>query len=276
MIDQKKFNASFLWRVEIRKSSPAGKMNLSLIPKPESIPGFGIYALSYNDSDWGDRVIYLGKFAGGKNRKSDDALSGDVRQRWFKHIGTATLLLSNLKMASSKHYFDQKTRALEFYEKDAEFLVAFKNSFLDLDEKTANLNIFIKGADLQVSKNRLAFAIQNLKKTNFNNPNKLHELYEIVSRFTCHYWRWTSSEKMTKTSVDPELKGGRGRRGVESEIIKKYSQQLPMNREYAPERTDLDGFYHYNPNSLIKVDGDEYMEFSKFISKQLHNKFQKH
>jgi hypothetical protein len=81
---------------------------------------------------------------------------------------------------------------------------------------------------------------------------------------------------MTKTIIDPDLKGGKGRQGVESEIIEKYAQRLPMNREYMPSSSVLDRFYHYTPNSLIEVGGKDYKEFSEFIGGKLHNKFRSH
>jgi hypothetical protein len=268
----RELNACKLWSIGLEESFPAKTMNLCLTPKWAKIPGFGIYSIAYNSPQFGNRIIYLGKFSGVKNKSGvDNALAGDVKERWFKHIGTATLLLKNLKMSSRKHYHDHKNSALEFYKGDSKFYDAFKNSFLNLGEDILKSKVFIKGADLQVSRNRLGFAIQNLKETNKFHPNNAEELKEIISRFTCFYWQVTSPSPIKKSFIDLALTGRKNRKGVESEVIKKYQTKLPMNKEYTAEIAPNRTYYHYNPINLIEVNTPEFREYSDFIKLQIKN-----
>jgi len=266
-----KLRAADLWSVSLGEPFPAKNMNVALNSIGERITGFGIYSISYDCPDFGDRIIYLGKFAGENKNGTDNALAGDVRERWFKHIGTATLLLRNLKMGSNKYYYYHKKKALKFYANDREFKDAFENSFLNLSDDILKSGVFIKGADLQVSKNRLGFAIQNLKNTNKVRPNKIEELNEILSRFTCHYWQVESNIPIKKTFINPVLQGSNAQLGAESEVIKKYRQKLPMNKEYKIGSTPHLNHYHYNPENLILVNSPEFSEYSKFIESQIKN-----
>jgi hypothetical protein len=168
-----KINALDLWEVQTTNPHPANNMNLKFKNIGSSISGFGVYSLSYDDDNFGDRIIYLGKFAGEKSAKLkiDNATGGDVRDRWKKHIGTATLLLANLTMSSEKKFYSNKRRCNFFYKNNEKFKEVLENSFICLDEQKLKKFVFLKGKDLQVSGNRLGFAIQNLIWTNQSQPS---------------------------------------------------------------------------------------------------------
>jgi hypothetical protein len=273
------FNALDLWRVGATNAHPAINMNLKFIKIKNSIPGFGIYAVSYNDFNYGERIIYLGKFAGEKkgygNKLIDDATRGDVRDRWFKHIGTATLLLANLKMSSKKKFLEHKINAYKFYSNDNNILDLLNNSLLGLQEDILNKQVFLAGKDLQISGNRLGFALQNINWTNKRLANTTEELSNVVSRFNCHYWQVVPNTPTKKSEINKSLQGTKDNKGAESLIIKKYCQKLPMNDEYK-KNIELLEYYHYDPSKLIKVSNEkdsEFSEFSNFINIQLQNMF---
>jgi hypothetical protein len=270
-----KLNALDLWDVQTTIPHPANNMNLKFKNIGSKIPGFGVYSISYDDDNFGNRIIYLGKFAGekSKNLEIDNATSGDVRDRWYKHIGTATLLLTNLTMSSDNKFYTHKRRSDIFYKNNKQFKTAFEMSFLNLDNKKLKEFVFLKGKDLQVSGNRLGFAIQNLTWTNKSYPNTAEELRNVISRFTCHYWQVIPASLTKKSTINDSLVGQRGQKGVESEIIKKYKQKLPMNKEYKPPK-ELKNYYHYDPENLIEVSnelGSEFIEYSNYIKEQLEN-----
>lgn len=274
-----KINANDLWHVEATNAHPAINMNLKFIKNKNSIPGFGIYAISYTDICFGERIIYLGKFAGEKkgqgNKLIDDATRGDVRDRWFKHIGTATLLLANLKMSSKKKFMEHKSNAYKFYSKDNNILFLLNNSLLGLQEDILNKHVFLAGKDLQISGNRLGFALQNINWTNKGFPSKTEELFCIVSRFNCHYWQVIPNSPTKKSEINKSLQGSKEHKGAENLIIKKYCQKLPMNDEYKKDITLLH-CYHYDPSKLINVTDEtdsEFSEFSNFIKIQLQDIF---
>lgn len=257
---------------------PAPNMNLCFVPKLKDVTkygGFGIYSISYNDEKHGDRVVYLGKFAGCRLKVAgvDMANGGDIRDRWFKHIGTATLLLNKLKMGSERLYRVQRKAALTYFHDHASFEEVYPASFVGIPEKTLSTSVFIKGADLQVSKNRLGFAIQNLTATNRARPSNKDELNEVISRFTCHYWRVISTTEVRKSQINGPLTGSKKAPGVESSLIDLYASKLPMNDRYSPPSLPNRDFFHYDPQRLIVVDSEEYQVYSKRITTALVEKF---
>ncbi len=268
-----KINALDLWEIQTTNPHPANNMNLKFKNSGSPISGFGIYSLSYDDDIFGDRIIYLGKFAGEKSKKLkiDNALGGDVRDRWKKHIGTATLLLANLTMSSFKKFNAHKEKSKVFYRNNEEFKRVLENSFLNLDDKKLKEFVFLKGKDLQVSGNRLGFAIQNLIWTNQPHPCTVGELCAVISKFTCHYWQVIPVSPTKKSAINDSLEGKKEHKGVESEILKKYKLKLPMNDQYKPP-SDLNTYYHYDPKNLIEVTNQpstEFFEYTNFIKEQL-------
>jgi len=258
-------NALSLWNPMITESNPADNMNLRLAKIGERLQGFGIYCLSCDDGVYGDRIIYLGKFAGEINKRLgfDDATGGDVRDRWFKHIGTATLLLANLRMSSRVSFYEHRDKLKKFYAGNDSFMASYSCSFLGLDEKILEEFVFSSGQDLQVSKNRLGFAIQNFTWTNKPFPNSIDELRQVISRFTCHYWQVIPIGRVKKTLIYGLLGGSSKYPGVEFNIINEYKDKLPMNKEYEASK-NLIGYYHYNPEYLLRVTGDVESEFGRF------------
>lgn len=260
---------------------PAKRMCLRLTSKknsPEGFGGFGIYALSYRHQDGIDRIIYLGKFAGEKSasRGVDNAFGGDVRDRWYKHIGTATLLLRGLKMASRPRYSAHQQRALEHFANDPSFREAYTDSFLDISNEELSQHVFIKGADLQVSSNRLGFAIQNLVDTQIDVSNAVPcdskdvaaALERVIDRFTLHYWRVTAQDPVRKSEINALLTGSKNQKGVERSLIEHYRHRLPMNAEYRlPD--SLNAFYHYDPSGLIQVGSEDFNDLDLLITKRL-------
>ena len=219
--------------------------------------------------------MYLGKFAGQSSKAAgiDMADKGDVRKRWFKHIGTATLLLSKLKMGSERLYRGQKEAALAYFCNNEDFNAIYPTSFLGISEDTLKTSVFLQGADMQVSNNRLGFAIQNLTSTNRIRPSTREELIEVISRFTCHYWRVVSTTGLRKSEINKRLTGTKKTPGVESKLIEIYAQKLPMNNQYTPTPSTKREFFHYDPNSLILVDSPEYETYSTRIQAALIESF---
>lgn len=270
--------ATDIWDTKVVDGFPAPNMNLQLVSKDkgaDNYGGFGIYSISYNEPNHGDRLVYLGKFAGQSSTATgiDLASKGDVRQRWFKHIGTATLLLRNLKMGSKRCYRDQKEAALQYFHGNENFNRVYPTSFLGIPDSTLATSVFLNGADMQVSNNRLGFAIQNLTGTNRNRPNTMEELTEVISRFTCHYWRVTSKNDFRKSEINQMLTGTRKEPGVESKLIEIYAQRLPMNNQYIPNALAKGKFFHYDPSQLILTESPEYETYSSRIQELLMESF---
>jgi hypothetical protein len=261
-----KYKGNDLWSVAVGVPMPARKMMFLLNKIGVKIPGFGIYALSFNSKEFGDRIIYVGKYAG----SIDSAQSGDVRERWFKHFGSATLLLRNFKMSSSKNYFYHKNKAQLFFANDPEFHKAAEDSFLNIDEDSLKQMVFIKGADLQISKNRLGFAIQNLKEFQNHKFDDALEVMELLSRFTFYYWKIEAPSITTKSMIDKLLTGSHKKGGCESDILSEYKHRLPMNKEYTPSDQTNKDFYHYNPCELISTAGKDFNDFDKFITDKIN------
>lgn len=270
--------ATDIWDVRVVDGFPAANMNLGLVPKVKSASdfgGFGIYSISYKHPQHGDRVIYLGKFAGRSSKVAgvDMASQGDVRDRWFKHIGTATLLLSKLKMGSERFYREKKADALAYFRDDEQFKAIYPSSFLGIPENTLKTSVFVRGVDLQVSRNRLAFAIQNLTSTNRVGPSNAEELLEVISRFTCHYWRVIPTPGLRKSTINQALTGTGKTPGVESTLIEIYGQKLPMNHQYDPASFAKSGFFHYDPEALIQIDSTEFKIYSDRVKTALTESF---
>jgi hypothetical protein len=261
------YNGNDLWYINIKDPFPGKNMNMNLLSKGRPISGFGIYSIAYKTNNFGNRIIYLGKYAGIKDKSKDDALAGDVRDRWFKHVGSATLLLRNLKMSSQASFLHHKNKIVDFFSSDPDYLKIASTSFMGLNEKILKDHVFIKGADLQISKNRLGFALQILKDTNKSTANNKDELEQILSRFTFYYWQLASKEPIKKSEINMKLTGQKNKIGVESEIIKRYCEKLPMNKEFTP----TDNYYHFDPESLIRTDSVHFEEYSTFIKSKIKN-----
>jgi hypothetical protein len=254
-------NALDLWAIRVDDAHPAPNMVLNLVKRPgNGFTGCGIYSIAYSCPRDGNKVIYLGSFSGEKIGDSDNALAGDVRERWYKHIGTATLLIKNLRMRSQRLYFEQKESALNFFANAPDFNNALQNSFLDVPTEILNAHVFLRNG-LQVSGNRLGFAIQNLTSTNLNNREHLEE---IISRFTCFYWQVTSQVPLRKSIIKPIL------HATETEVIQEFVNKLPMNKEYVA-LDNRGANYHYNPDNLIAVGSDDFNNFSEIIQERLEH-----
>lgn len=269
------FKPADLWEIISAVANPSPNMHLGFSQKVgNEFTGFGIYAVSYRHENAKEYVIYLGKFAGKKtkDRLIDDALAGDVRDRWFKHIGTATLLLSGLRMNSHAGFKQHISAMNSFFSNDKAFHQCVELSLLGLTENQLNTHVFIKNGN-QISANRLGFAIQNLTTTNPTNIRDIEVLKTVVSRFTCHYWRVKSSQSVTKTQIEPFMSGTKDAPGVEKRVINAYRTQLPMNAEFTPDKRLDRTHYHYNPESLIEVGSSAFLKLSNFIIDELKKSF---
>jgi hypothetical protein len=254
-------------------------MNLNLVNIPNDfLTGFGIYAISYRDQTNPDSLIYLGSYAG--NTPYANNSKSDPRERWVQHIGTATLLQhANLQMKhkGNKIYWDHRKNSELFFQNNPSHKEAAENSFINLPEHVLEQYIFLPN-NTQVSKNRLGFALQNLSSTHKKEANTLEELQEIIKRFTCYYWKITPNpftliSKDKKSLVDP-LKA------CESSIIHLHKERLPLNQEYKASTSLNRKHYHYDPETLIKVNkegtdklSDEFNNLSILISKSLCETF---
>lgn len=252
--------ATSIFISKIETGFPAPNMNLRLQKtKDMRFGGFGIYSIAYNHPNCGLRLIYLGSYAG----KTSDVSKGDIRtERWSKHIGTANLLLKNLTMLSEKNYREQKRRALNFYKDNEKFKEVYKSSFLGIEEDSLK---YIFRDRMNVSRNRLGFAIQNLLETNKTTPHTLESLTEIISRFYIYYWKITPSKLTMKSEINAKLKK------MEKHLISRYMEKLPMNDEFPEYDGKENLFFHYNPEKLILIDSEEFKKYSQEILKGLEN-----
>ena len=268
------FKPAELWTLAKTDPSPAKNMVLKFRNKEHGRQsGFGIYALSYAHRDVGDCIIYLGKFAGkmSKDMSIDSAGDGDIRDRWFKHIGSATLLLAGLRMKSAKSFFKHQNKSKQFYKENQDFLTSFGNSILGLDNKHLKESIFKKDGN-QLSDNRLGFAIQNLVETNFTSDSTVLDLAKVISRFSCHYWKIVDAP-MRKSQAEPLLAGTKTNPGVEKILIARYREKLPMNDEFTPHNSTSEEFYHYDPHSLINTSSREFANFDHEVRSHIHSRF---
>ena len=242
--------ATSIFIPKIETGFPAQNMNLRLQKtKDLRFGGFGIYSIAYDHPKSGLRLIYLGSYAG----KSGDVSKGDVRtERWSKHIGTANLLLKNLTILSEKNYREQKRLALIFYKNNDKFKEVYRSSFLGIGEDSLK---YIFRDRMNVSRNRLGFAIQNLLDTNNSTPHSLESITEIISRFHMFYWKITPDKLTKKIEINAKLKK------LERELINRYMEKLPMNNEF-PEKDQAENLYfHYNPGKLILIDSCEFRKY---------------
>lgn len=272
-----KFKPNQLWKIKVANPSQASNMKVKFQKlKNGERKGFGIYAISYEAPSKSEYIIYLGKFSGRmtKNKTIDNAQEGDVRDRWFKHIGTASLLLAGLRMNAENAFKEHQRNAALYFQHDEDFKNCIKNSILGLNENQLRDYIFKKNGN-QISNNRLGFAIQNLTTTNPSNALELDDLNHIISKFTCHYWQVTSNKIIKKSDIEPLIEGTNDFPGVEKIIIQEFKKKLPMNKEFTPSYDTNRQHYHYNPTELIEVGSDEFINFSKFVAAQLNEKFSK-
>ena len=258
---QPHWNANDLWNVEVKEKVNPLKMNLRLINTPiASLGGFGIYGISHKDECDLDRLIYIGSFAG----KNTDARKGDPRDRWHKHIGSATLLLHNLTINSLEVYFEHVFRSRAFFSDDVNFNAIKNHSFIRTTQKILKDSIFIEG-NTTLSRNRLGYAIQNFSRTHSKTPNSIEELKQIIGKFSCHYWQVSPScsVPIPKAKISSALKA------CEHSIIVDYLDRLPLNDEYDPNRNSNKSYYHYDPKTLIEVGNVDFYSLSKTIIQRL-------
>jgi hypothetical protein len=262
---QPHWNANDLWNIEVEEEATPAKMNLRLTNAPIAAPsGFGIYAISHKDESDADKVIYLGSFAG----QATDACQGDPRDRWHKHIGSATLLLHNLTIKSYEIYFDQVFRSRDFFANDVNFNAVKNHSFIRTTQIILKNSIFVDG-NTTVSSNRLGYGIQNLSRTHARKPNTIEDLKRIIGKFSCHYWKVSPSLRTTipKATISSALKA------CEYTIIDDYLNRLPLNDEYEPENSPHRNYYHYDPNTLIELGSADFSKLSETIIQRLKTTF---
>lgn len=271
-INYQKFQPQDLWILEKTESELAENMVLKFKKTDGGKKiGFGIYALSYIHSNGDECVIYIGKFSGkmSRNGSIDNAMDGDARERWFKHIGTASLLLADLRMKSRDSFTSHQKKSQLFYKDDVEFLNCLEKSILGLESENLE-KIFFKKDGNQISDNRLGFAIQNLIDTNSLADLDLESFYKIISKFSIHYWQISFNKPVRKSQVEPLIEGTKNKPGVEKIVISKYKQQLPMNNEFLPEKGN---FYHYDVRKLINIHTSDFTALSHFIQDEIRMKF---
>jgi len=254
-------NATTIFIPKVEEGFPAPNMNLRLRKsKDKRFGGFGIYLITYNHPANGPRVIYLGSFAG----KKSDVSKGDVRtERWSKHIGTANLLLKNLTILSEKNYRNQKKRACEFYNDDDKFKEICKSSFLGIEENLLEKYVFRDR--MNISWNRLGFAIQNLLETNKSIPHTLESVTNILSRFHFNYWKIIPKVSIKKDEINDKLKK------IEKKLIEHYMKKLPMNNEFLGNDDNESSFFHYDPEKLILKGTNEFENLCAEIKYSLEN-----
>jgi len=262
---QPHWNANDLWNIEVKEDATPAKMNLKLSNTAiRNLGGFGIYAISHKDETDLDRIIYLGSFAG----QVIDACKGDPRDRWHKHIGSATLLLHNLTINSYEIYFDHVFKSRDFFVNDVNFNAVKNHSFSRTTQEILRNSIFVNG-NTTVSSNRLGYGIQNLVRTHSKTPNTLEDLKRIIGKFSCHYWQVAPSlhTPIPKAEISSALKA------CEHSIIDDYLNRLPLNDEYDPDNSPHRNYYHYDPNTLIKLGSADFSKLSENIIQRLKTTF---
>ena len=262
---QPHWNANDLWKIEVKEEAAPSKMNLRLSNNSKhQLGGFGIYAISHQDESGIDKIIYLGSFAG----QDADACKGDPRDRWHKHIGSATLLLHNLTINSYQIYFDHVFRSRDFFANDVNFNSIKNCSFVRTTQDILRNSIFVDG-NTTASSNRLGYGIQNLVRTHSKIPNTLEDLTRIIGKFSCHYWQVTPS---LRTPI-PKAKISKALKSCEHSIIDDYLNRLPLNDEYDPDNCLHRNYYHYDPNTLIELGSADFLKLSKTIIQRLKTTF---
>lgn len=198
---------------------------------------------------------------------------GGIRDRWYKHIGTASLRLAGLRMNSQSAFNAHKQNANCFFQKDEEFYKKSNGTILRLNDEYLKEFVFLKYGN-QLSNNRLGFAIQNIKETNPDpcDERSQDDAVKLLFKFSFYYWHVKFYRHITKSSIQPLICGTRNCPGVERIVIDQYREQLPMNSEFAPNSSRGRRFYHYEPESIINVGTCQFNNFSDFIKTNLENK----
>ena len=256
-----KFNSSDIFKPSIINTGfPALDMNMKLnYPKKKELTGFGIYAISLRHKDKKNKIIYIGKYQGEKVNIE----SGDPRDRWFKHIATATLLHQNLRWKSQNLLLNEVNRALKYFHNNYNFLKLTRSSIIGLTEQELIKKVYAEGkADMQISKNRMRLSVQNFNLFHKGRPNTETEIKEILKMFECHYWKVSFNIYQKKIEIKKQMKL------IEDNIIDIYKNKLPMNDEY---KINEKNFYHYNPDNLIDVDTCTFISFNNDILKLIKN-----
>ena len=254
-----KFNSSNIFEQNIITTGfPALDMNMKLnYPIKKDLTGFGIYAISLRHKDKKNKIIYIGKYQG----KKVNIEAGDPRDRWFKHIATATLLHQNLRWTSQNLLLKEVNRALKYFHNNHNFLKLVSNSIIGLTEHELIKKVYAKGkTDMQISKNRMRFSVQNFNLFHKGRPNTKTEIKEILNMFECHYWKVSFDKYQKKIEIEKQMKL------IEDNIIDIYKDKLPMNGQYKIKEKN---FYHYNPENLIEVDTQAFLYLNKSITQNL-------
>jgi len=256
-----KFNSYDIFKPNIITTGfPALDMNMKLnYHIKKDLTGFGIYAISLRHNDKKNKIIYIGKYQGEKA----NIKAGDPRDRWFKHIATATLLHQNLRWKSHNLLLNEVNRALKYFHNNHDLMKLVNNSIIGLTEHELIKNVYAEGkTDMQISKNRMRFSVQNFNLFHKGKPNTKTEIKEILKMFECHYWKIRFDKYQKKIEIKKPMKL------IEDNIIHIYKDKLPMNDEY---KINEKNFYHYNPDNLIDVDTSTFISLNNDILKSIKN-----
>ena len=260
-IEYEKHIVEDLLNFTVDSKAPTNPNSMGLKQKiiRDDIPGFGIYALSFHHPEFGEKLIYVGKYQGGDtiNKNNEYAgLSGNiVEQRWYKHILTCTMKGSINTIGLTKGVFQNLSQRLKTHplEYDVDFLTKTSDSDFKSDR------------GIKSSYNRAAFACQMYPLFNHESGDLYIDAKVIPSLFSFHYWRvtpgflsqWEAPLPTCIARSKPNLSE------VEDNVIQKYKRQLPINKEYVP--LDFPEVFHFNPKDLIDCSSSEFDDFSKEI-----------
>lgn len=227
-------------------------MNLKLRIVQPKIGGFGIYGITFLESLFEERLIYLGKYQGSS---ANGRYGGDiVADRWRKHLYTISMRGHNVAVDSIKAFESVRSIA------ESKSL-HFGSRFISL--KGQALESLFEKNGCQSSFNRMMFALQNEKQIHPSMTREGRGCMDWLKRFRFYYWRVNPKHG----SEVKEFKADLGK--VESAIIKKYANVLPCNKEYrSPAEIDVQ-FIHYDPSLSINVGSEDFFNLSKFVTELL-------
>ena len=227
------------------------EMNIKLTAK-KIIPGYGVYGVSFNFGEYGQRLIYVGKFQGEKKR---GRFGGNiVTERWRRHLYTISMRGHRVGCAQSR---------LKLFH---EMIAGFDDgtSFLSALTEEQIFRLTEKDVGCQASLNRLLFSYvaRNQLLTGFYSEEE--DIAQVCGSFKFHYWQVIEEQIANGFAYEPKLNLD----SVEGPLIAKYSDCLPVNDECKWSREKAKNF---NPNDLIELNSVGFAKLSSDIEARLEN-----
>jgi hypothetical protein len=227
-------------------------MNLKLKIVRPKIGGFGIYGITFLDSLFGERLIYLGKYQGSS---ANGRYGGNIiADRWRKHLYTISMRGHNVAVDSVKAF--ETVRAIAESKS-----LHFGSRFISLNGQALE-DLFEKNG-CQSSFNRMMFSIQNEKQIHPSMTCEGFGCMDWLKSFRFYYWRVNPKHGSEVNKIKADLGE------VEAIIIKKYASVLPCNKEYRSPAEIGAQFIHYDPSLSINIGSEDFSKLGKFVTELL-------